>query len=162
MKVIVLKNERKCYITATDVTDRMIAEKTVYNLLNEKEIILKEVHHRVKNNMYNIGVLLNMQANAHEDPAVKSVLYDAAGRVRSMSVLYDKLYRSRNTGTVSLKEYFTDLIYEIVNIFPQKKLVKVKVKVEDIILDTKILSTLGILVNENYHQFHEVCICRKK
>jgi two-component sensor histidine kinase len=141
-------DKEKCNITATDTTDCRLAEETVYNLLNEKEIILKEVHHRVKNNMYNIGALLNMQANAQDDPAAKSVLFDAAGRVQSMSVLYDKLYRSEHVSAVSLKEYLPDLVYEIVGIFPHKKSVKVKTRVDDIVLDAKLLSVLGILVNE--------------
>ncbi len=137
-----------CILSATDITDRKLAEETVYSLLSEKEILLKEVHHRVKNNMYNIGALLNMQANAQETPAAKSVLFDAAGRVQSMSVLYDKLYRSEYTGAVSLKEYLPDLVYEIVGIFPQKNSVKIKTQIDDIILDAKILSVLGMLVNE--------------
>jgi len=145
---VISSNEKKCYINAVDITDRKLAEETVYGLLNEKELILKEVHHRVKNNMYNIGALLNMQANARTDEASKNVLFDAAGRVQSMSVLYDKLYRSEHTASVSLKEYFPDLIYEIVGIFPQKKSVKIKTDIEDIVLDAKILSILGILVNE--------------
>jgi len=145
---ILSSKETKCYINAVDITDRKLAEETVYNLLNEKELILKEVHHRVKNNMYNIGALLNMQANARTDEASKNVLFDAAGRVQSMSVLYDKLYRSEHTASVSLKEYFPDLIYEIAGIFPQKKSVKIKTEIEDIVLDAKILSILGILVNE--------------
>jgi len=139
---------QKCHLTAIDTTDCRLAEETVYNLLNEKELFLKEVHHRVKNNMYNIGALLNMQANIQEDPAAKSVLFDAAGRVQSMSVLYDKLYRSEFTTAVSLKDYFPDLIYEIVGIFPNKKSVKIKTQIDDIILDAKILSILGLLVNE--------------
>ena len=145
---VVSSKEKRCYINVIDITDRILAEETVYNLLNEKELILKEVHHRVKNNMYNIGALLNMQANARTDEASKNVLFDAAGRVQSMSVLYDKLYRSEHTAAVSLKEYFPDLIYEIAGIFPQKKSVKIKTDIEDIILDAKILSMLGILVNE--------------
>lgn len=145
---MVFDNGQKCHMTVLDITDRKLAEQTVYNLLSEKEIILKEVHHRVKNNMYNIGALLNMQANVQDDPAAKSVLFDAAGRVQSMSVLYDKLYRSEYKTAVSLKEYFPDLIYEIVGIFPNKKSVKVKTEVDDIVLEAKILSILGILVNE--------------
>ncbi len=145
---VISSNEKKCYINAVDITDRKLAEETVYNLLNEKELILKEVHHRVKNNMYNIGALLNMQANARTDEAAKNVLFDAAGRVQSMSVLYDKLYRSEHTASVSLKEYFPDLIYEIVGIFPLKKSVKIKTGIDDIVLEAKILSILGILVNE--------------
>ena len=145
---ILSSTENKCCINAMDITDRKLAEETVYNLLNEKELILKEVHHRVKNNMYNIGALLNMQANARTDEAAKNVLFDAAGRVQSMSVLYDKLYRSKHTAAVSLKEYFPDLIHEIAGIFPQKKFVKIKTRIDDIVLDARILSILGILVNE--------------
>ena len=145
---VVSANKELCYITAIDITDWRLAEKTVYNLLNEKDIILKEVHHRVKNNMFNIGALLNMQANAQENDAARSVLFDAAGRVQSMSVLYDKLYRSEFISAVSLKEYLPDLVYEVVAIFPNRKSVKVKTQADDVLLDAKILSILGILVNE--------------
>jgi PAS domain S-box-containing protein len=132
-----------------DVTERKLTEEKIHNLLAEKELILKEVHHRIKNNMNTIFSLLTLQEDAvQKNPAIKSILNDAAGRVQSMMVLYDKLYRSENTTTVSIKEYFPALINEIVNLFPQKSYVKVNTQIEDILLDTKTLSTLGILMNE--------------
>ncbi len=132
-----------------DVTERKLAGEKIHNLLAEKELILKEVHHRVKNNMNTIFSLLTLQEDAiQKNPAIKSILNDAAGRVQSMMVLYDKLYRSENTTTVSIKEYFPALIKEIVSLFPQKSFVKINIQVEDIPLDARTLSQLGILINE--------------
>lgn len=132
-----------------DVTERKLAGEKIHNLLAEKELILKEVHHRVKNNMNTIFSLLTLQEDdIQRNPTVKSILNDAAGRVQSMMVLYDKLYRSDNITTMSIKEYFPSLISEIANLFPQKSYVKINLQIEDIFLDAKTLSPLGILINE--------------
>lgn len=131
-----------------DITERIVYENKIQNLLNEKELILKEVHHRVKNNMSTILNLLTLQLDMQESPETKGVLFDAAGRVQSMMVLYDKLYKSDSESVLSLKEYFTALVEEIISIFPRRESVKVKLNMENIMLSTKILSPLGIIVNE--------------
>jgi PAS domain S-box-containing protein len=134
--------------TLSDITARRQDEEKIQKLLSEKELILKEVHHRVKNNMSVIHGLLTMQANAQKDPAVKSILQNAAGRVQSMLVLYDKLYRSEKMNAVSIKEYLPALIDEIFGIFPQKAAVKIRTQIDDIILSPKMLSPLGVIINE--------------
>ena len=137
------------FITSiADITGRKRIEEDLRNLLNEKEIILKEVHHRIKNNMNIILSLLALQANEQEDPAIKKILQDASGNVRSMSVLYDKLYRSETINEISVKEYLSHLINEIVSVFPQKGAVKIKTQIDDIILGPQILSPIGIIINE--------------
>lgn len=134
--------------TLQDVTERNLAEEKIQKLLKEKEVILKEVHHRIKNNMHTVLSLLSIQAMNQENPIVQNVLIDAAGRVKSMMVMYDKLYRSEDTGEASLKEYLVSLSDEIVNTFPQKSFLDVKTEVEDIKLGANILSPLGIILNE--------------
>jgi two-component sensor histidine kinase len=64
----------------------------VKRLLEEKELLLQEVHHRIKNNMSTMASVLSLQADAVSDPAAKSALLDARGRMQSMMVLYSKLY----------------------------------------------------------------------
>ncbi|GAB1456941.1 hypothetical protein MASR2M48_22490 [Spirochaetota bacterium] len=125
-----------------------MAEQKVINLLLEKEIILKEVNHRMKNNMNTVSSLLKLQSNSQMNEAAKGILRDADARIKSMMVLYDKLYQSENIVALSLKEYLPSLIKEISSIFSKSETVKISTHVEDIILDAKILSTLGIILNE--------------
>ena len=122
--------------------------KEVQNLLIDKGLILKEVHHRIKNNLNSIMSLLRMQADAHEDETTKSILQDATGRVQSMMVLYDKLYRSEDCSAVAIKDFLPVLIKEIVDIFPKKASIEIETELEDIVLSVKTLSPLGIILNE--------------
>ena len=131
-----------------DITKRKLAEEKIITLLNEKKLILKEVHHRIKNNMNTIISMLTLQADAQNNPINKNILSEAASRVESMSVLYDKLYRSENDTSLSLKEYLPALINEITGIFYYKNSVKIETNIDNIILSSKILSPLGIIINE--------------
>ncbi|HNY11767.1 MAG TPA: PAS domain S-box protein, partial [Candidatus Wallbacteria bacterium] len=131
-----------------DITERIQSEEKIRNLLNEKELILKEVHHRIKNNMNTIFGLLTIQAQAPENSSAKNILQDAAGRVKSMMVLYDKLYCSQDNRTISLKEYIPALVDEIAGIFSKSASLEIQTQVDDIVLNASILSPLGIIINE--------------
>jgi len=147
-EVILIDGEESILSSIADITDRRLAEERVKSLLVEKELILKEVHHRIKNNMNTIQVLLNLQAGTLREPAAIEALEDAAGRVRSMMVLYDKLYRSSDIAAVSLKDYLPALVEEIVGNFPNKTIVQIETSIGDIELSPKSLQPLGIIVNE--------------
>ena len=134
--------------TGIDVTEFKLAAENVQKLLYEKEMILKEVYHRVKNNMNTIYSLLSIQANTLEESENRSILLDSASRVQSMMLLYDKLYRSESNGTVLLKEYLPSLINEIIQVYPQSSFIEMKTEIDSIVLNAKIVSTLGILINE--------------
>lgn len=136
------------FAAARDITERKEAEAKVQELLADKELILKEVHHRVKNNMNTIAALLTMQMDSHENPETVGILQDAVCRVQSMAVLYDKLYRSENPREIPIRDYLPALIGEITRIFPQKKSVAIETRLDDILLTAKILSPLGIIINE--------------
>jgi len=134
--------------TFDDITERREADDRIGRLLMEKEAILKEVHHRVKNNMATMCSLLQLQSDEHVNAETRNILHDAIGRLESMEVLYDRLYRSENVDSMSMKEYFTSLIGEIVGLFPRKASVSIDLHIEDFLLDPKLLSTLGIILNE--------------
>jgi PAS domain S-box-containing protein len=93
-----------------DISERKRAEDKIQNLLNEKEVILKEVHHRIKNNMNTLISLLSIQAGKQSDLSAKNVLHDATGRVKMMMTLYDTLYFSNNINEASLKDYIPYLL----------------------------------------------------
>ena len=133
---------------STEITARKLAEERIKSLLAEKELILREVHHRIKNNMNTIRNLFALQSLEAEDPEVAAALIDAGNRVVSMLVLYDKLYCSAEFNKLSVKEYFDTLIDEIISGFPKNDVVKIIKQIEDITLDVKVLSPLGIILNE--------------
>ncbi|MBM9591534.1 PAS domain S-box protein [Leptospira sp. 201903075] len=158
---ISVKEEKLFTVILRDVSVRNHSESKIQKLLHEKENILKEIHHRVKNNMSSIFTLLTLQARAQSESSIQTILYEAAGRVKSMIVLYDKLYHSETDNTVSLQDYFPAIFNEIVCIFPKNVEVKMNILEEPIELSAKLLSSLGIILNELItnsmkHAFNEI------
>jgi PAS domain S-box-containing protein len=135
-------------IAYNDITERLLTEKKVEALLAEKELILKETHHRIKNNMGTVSGLLRLQACQQQNAIIGGILNDAAGRVQSMMVLYDKLYDSVDFSELSIKSYLTELIVQIMGLFGSERKVRTELAVEDFILDVKALTPLGIIINE--------------
>jgi PAS domain S-box-containing protein len=131
-----------------DVTDRKRAEEEIKKLLKEKELLLREVHHRIKNNMNTVMALLTLQAETLSDSQVIEALLDARSRLHSMSVLYDKLYHSTDFHDISVLEYLSPLADEIVRNFPNAGIVTVEKHIEDFTLVVKKASPLGIILNE--------------
>jgi PAS domain S-box-containing protein len=131
-----------------DITDRKNAEEKIKNLLVEKELILKEVHHRIKNNMNTIYGVLLLQAQTLSDPSAINALTDAANRVKSMMVLYSNLYQSVDFSEISVEMYLPPLIDEILANFPNRKAVQVTKRIEGFILPVNKLQPLGIIINE--------------
>ncbi len=144
-----LANQPPCFLaTIVDITERKRAEAAVSSLLAEKELLLKEVHHRIKNNMNTISGLLSLQAGAIEEPSAIAALQDAGNRIQSMSLLYDKLYQTSTFSELSIKDYVSTLADEILDNFPNRYLVTVEKDLQDFMLDAKRLQPLGIIINE--------------
>lgn len=131
-----------------DITKEKYSQEKIYNLLNEKVLILKEVHHRIKNNMTMVASLLNIQSRNFKDPEVVEAFQSTAKRVQSMMVLYDRLYRENNFLELSAKVYFTSLIAEIMPTLTTIGDLEIIQEINDEILPVKILTNLGILINE--------------
>ena len=132
-----------------DVGRRMLAlQADLAARIEEKDLLIREVHHRIKNNMNTISSLLELQAASMVDPVTAEALLDAKSRLLSMGILYDKLYRSNNVRELSVKAFFPILITEVVEHFPNRLNVQVACKLEDFMLGARILSLLGIVVNE--------------
>jgi PAS domain S-box-containing protein len=135
-------------IAYVDVSERVEAEARVKALLREKDIILSETHHRVKNNMGMISSLLQLQAEEGAACAEGSALSEAASRVRSMMVLYDRLYRSGGRADLSVKEFLPGLVGQIAEALGAGTRIRTLVEADDFILSARTLSPLGVIVNE--------------
>jgi PAS domain S-box-containing protein len=131
-----------------DIDPRKKSEEEIRSLLEEKELILKEVHHRVKNNMGTMKSLIHLQMLKMKDPTGIAALDDAESRLDSMILLYDILYRSSSYREVSMKSYLSDLIRQVLENFPHDKAISVEERIEDFLLDTRRLQPLAIIVNE--------------
>jgi PAS domain S-box-containing protein len=143
-----LQDKKYRFTIVNDITERKNAEEKVMELLAEKELILKEVHHRIKNNMNTIKSLLFLQADTLNDPSAVAALHDAESRVESMMILYDKLYKSSDFKELQIKDYLAQLADEIIGNFPNKRIVKLEKQIDDFIIKTDTLFPLGILINE--------------
>ncbi|HEY3593671.1 MAG TPA: histidine kinase dimerization/phosphoacceptor domain -containing protein, partial [Polyangiaceae bacterium] len=98
---------------AEDITARKSAEKAVADSLHEKEVLLREIHHRVKNNLQIISSLLKLHAERITDPIARGVFRDSQERVRSIALLHEKLYQSGNLGGVDIAHYAASLVQAI-------------------------------------------------
>lgn len=131
-----------------DITEAKEASDHISALLEEKKLILKEVHHRVKNNMATIAALLSLQASHQANPEIASALSDAGGRVQSMMVVYDRLFRSEDFRSVSARHYLDQLLKEISRQFGPPPNIRIEGVFEDILLDSGVLIPVGMVLNE--------------
>lgn len=136
------------YSIIHDVTEAKRAKAEIEKLLAEKELLLREVHHRIKNNMVAIDGLLGLQAESMADGAARSAIEDARSRILGMMGIYDKLYRSADFRSVNAREYFEALMSEIESNFGRARPLSFVTRVEDISLDAHVLVPLAIIVNE--------------
>jgi PAS domain S-box-containing protein len=132
----------------TDISERRRAEEEITRQLMEKEILLKEVHHRIKNNIANIGGLISLRLQTITNPEAAAVLQDTIGQIDSMRILYEKLLLSESYEDISVKNYAESLVDTFVTLFPGKTKVKLEKHIADFKLDSKRLFPLGIIINE--------------
>jgi PAS domain S-box-containing protein len=130
-----------------DITGRKQAEDRIKSLLAGKELLLKEVHHRIKNNLSTVSSLLALQARS-ASPEAKISFEAAINRVNSMVLLYDKLQAGEQYDSISCKGYLEDIIETLKFLFNDDADVRVETRVDDFNLTTKKLFPLGIIVNE--------------
>jgi PAS domain S-box-containing protein len=133
---------------AEDMTDRKKAEEEIRKQLKEKEILLREVHHRVKNNMATIVSLLSLQAGSTELPEVKASLQATISRVESTRVLYDTLLISEDLREISIQPYVNDLIDAILKVFDPEQTITIERDIADFVVSSKLAFSLGIIINE--------------
>ncbi|HRG46857.1 MAG TPA: histidine kinase dimerization/phosphoacceptor domain -containing protein [Leptospiraceae bacterium] len=147
--VPMIENGKTVHLAVTrDITESKKAEEKINALLTEKEIILREVHHRIKNNMSTLNAFLVLQMETVTEPSAIEALKDAGSRVQSMMVLYDKLYQTGIFSNISIKSYLPALISQIISNFPNSGIVKIEQAIEDFVLDSKRLQPFSIIINE--------------
>ncbi|MCX6683560.1 MAG: PAS domain S-box protein [Methanoregula sp.] len=132
-----------------EVVEHELAEKQIRAALNEKMVLLQEIHHRVKNNLQIIISLLNLQTRQISDENVKKVLQESQNRIRVMALVHEKLYRSDDISQIILSEYIRNLITTLLNFYSlDRRGIAVKVEMKDIPLNIDTAIPVGLIINE--------------
>ena len=132
-----------------EIHERKQAEEKIGKQLKEKELLLREVHHRVKNNMQIIQSLLTLQTRKIDDDTVRRLLSDAGNRIRSMSLIHEKLYRSKDFGKIDFSEYLVSLasnLYLSHNVSMNR--IGLRMDCANIDLDINTAIPGGLIINE--------------
>lgn len=150
------RNKQKANLALKDKNDKI--EKTVSELNTtqtslvarnaENELLLKEIHHRVKNNLEVVSSLLALQSNQLNDVSARDAMHEGQNRVQSIGIVHQKLYQGVNLGAIEMKDYFLNLSDSILDSFGAQKRVQVECAMEALNVDVDTAVPLGLIVNE--------------
>lgn len=132
-----------------DVTERIEAEQAIRNSLSEKEVLIKEIHHRVKNNLQIICSLLNLQARKIKDPHALESYQECRDRIRSMAIIHEKLYASDTLTEIDFQSYISTLtqnLFHSYRIDPNQ--VDLDIHIDDVQLGIDMAVPCGLIINE--------------
>ncbi len=133
----------------SDITERKRAEEALRTSLEEKEVLLREVHHRVKNNLQVVVSLLNLQSQSVPDEHVREIFKESRDRIRSMALVHERLYQSSDLSQVDFAEYLKRLTTQLFHSYGLNAgIVDLAVAVGDVRLDINTAVPLGLIVNE--------------
>ncbi|QFS46146.1 PAS domain S-box protein [Nostoc sphaeroides] len=132
-----------------DITEHKQAEEKIKASLKEKEVLLKEIHHRVKNNLGIVSSLLQMQCRRTQDPLVTAILRDSQNRIASIALVHEKLYRSEDLADIDFAQYIPDLtthLFDSYNVSSSQ--IQLKIQVDNASLDIETAIPCGLIINE--------------
>ncbi|MBW2650869.1 MAG: hypothetical protein JRC66_07700 [Deltaproteobacteria bacterium] len=132
-----------------DVTDRKHAEDQIKHSLREKESLLAEIHHRVKNNMQIISSLLSLQSKDIDNERALSLIKNCEDRIRSMSLVHEKLYLSEDLSSISFNDYITSMATYLFQVHRvDSNAVSFSSHIKDVLFNIETAIPLGLIANE--------------
>jgi PAS domain S-box-containing protein len=134
--------------TYEDVTKRKQAEEKLKASLHEKEVLLKEIHHRVKNNLQVISSLLKLQAGYIKDSQILDILKESQNRVRAMALIHEKLYQSKDLAKTDFAEYIRNLTCDVARSYGNPFNIRIEIDVTETRLSIDTAIPCGLIINE--------------
>jgi PAS domain S-box-containing protein len=136
-------------LICSDITQRKKDEDAIRTSLKEKQVLLQEIHHRVKNNMQIISSLLNLQKQYVDDKEVVNILMESQNRVKSMAMIHEKLYQSKDLIHIEISDYIESLVKGLFYSYSLKiGVITPILKIERITLNMETAVPLGLIVSE--------------
>jgi len=133
---------------AQDLTERRQIEARIRNSLADKELLLREVHHRVKNNLQVISSLLDLQSSVSQDQRFLQMLSESQNRVRSIALIHEQLYQSRDLARIELPAYLERLTIPLMQFSGRDGAIRLRLDIEDMSLDIDQTLACGLIVTE--------------
>ncbi len=145
-----LRTERETLVISIirDTTERRRAEEQIKASLREKEVLLKEIHHRVKNNLQVTSSLLKLQSAYIEDPRARALFQESQNRIRSMALVHEKLYQSRDLSRIDFGDYAGSLAGLLLRSFGMARRIELAVRAERVFLPIDSAVPCGLILNE--------------
>lgn len=147
--LMIQNNLQESYFLIQRIEDRKQSEKAIKEALSEKNLLIAELHHRVKNNLAIISGLFSLKINddLHED--AKNVLLESRNRVRSMALIHNRLYKNDSLTDVNFNEYIQELIFEITSSYPTiSETISVRTDIRSVSLNVNAAIPCGLILNE--------------
>ncbi len=135
-------------IISHDITERKRAEETIKAALAEKEVLLRELYHRTKNNMQVVSAMLAMQAQTIHRPDVQQSFKDMENRIQSMALVHHKLYQSKTLSSINLREYITELAGLLVTSYASADHISLNIEADDLYVLIDTAMPCGLVLNE--------------
>ncbi|MFN7715312.1 MAG: PAS domain S-box protein [Pseudanabaenaceae cyanobacterium] len=149
---MVMASDRKTQVLqgiALDISDSKFFEEKLKSSLQEKEVILKEIHHRVKNNLYIISSLLKLQSNISKEPHIVECFRESQNRIQSMALIHEKLYQSSDLVGINFADYTKKLVLDIFRSHGVSvRRISLDLQITDIFLDIDTAIPCGLILNE--------------
>lgn len=143
------ENLSKVIVSILDITDKKRAEERLKASLREKEVLLSEIHHRVKNNLQIMSSLLRLQARQISDPGYKRIFLESQDRVQSMALIHENLYESQDLGNVDFQGYVNRLVNNLFHSYGiDKSAVKYKSEIDSVTIGMDSAVPCGLIINE--------------
>jgi two-component sensor histidine kinase/CheY-like chemotaxis protein len=129
--------------------ERKQSEDQIRAALKEKDVLIKEIHHRVKNNLQIISSLLKLQCQHIKDEEILGMFNDSRNRVKTMALIHEKLYRSKDLASIDFKGYTKDLLGDLYRSYgPNTRNIALKKDIEDVSLEVEAAIPCGLIINE--------------
>ncbi|MGD1993980.1 MAG: histidine kinase dimerization/phosphoacceptor domain -containing protein, partial [Anaerolineae bacterium] len=146
---IAVENARLYERAQQEIAERARVEEQVKASLKEKEVLLREIHHRVKNNLQVVSSLLSLQSRIVDNPAVLEVLNESQNRIRSMALIHERLYRSEDLAWVDFGVYIRDLATFLIRSYRSHPgPIDLKIEAEGVFLNMDVAIPCGLITNE--------------
>lgn len=132
-----------------DITEKKLANEKIRNSLQEKEVLLKEVHHRVKNNLQVISSILNLQSSYVKDQSTLNILKESQDRIKSMAFIHESLYQTKDFSSINFSEYVVNLAQNLLHSYSSiEHEIKLNLDIQNVFLNLDLAIPCGLIINE--------------
>ena len=131
-----------------EIAERKSSEKKIRKALQEKEVLMKELHHRVKNNMQVIASLLNLQSNEAAGTVAEEQIKSAHNRIMAMALVHEKLYQSPDLINIEFEPFILNMAKNLLNIYGKRQNIKLEMNINNTLLNVNAAITYGLIINE--------------